>query len=227
MYIKCFCGALFDKQQMKSSHYRTCSRFKNKFKDIDAKIGFQIKCYIDNLDKSSSNEYVNGLLLLQFFIKRYINLIGEKIKENTTQYQFTFNQAQNDILKNKSDIKMLDLQKSSSSKINNLHKFRNRSRDSKMNQSNLNRTQLNEIYEEIDNNSKPVYEYCQKVYQKDSNFDEDLLKAMSYSISALTTRECFLIATKNSNKLIKSSAGDENQLYNFKFNDTNLFVLLY
>ena len=82
-YIECFCEKRFNKKQMFSSHFINCLKCRHKFKNIDSKISRAIKKFIDNLDKSNENQYINGLLLLKIFLKKYINLVKEIINKNT------------------------------------------------------------------------------------------------------------------------------------------------
>ena len=225
MNLRCFCGNLFDEQAMKSFHYKTCAQFKNKFKDVDKKIGISIKHFVENLKR---DETINGLFLLEFFLKRYISLVEEIIQKNNTEEKLTFNVVKNEVNKTAEVIKDLGMQKYSSSKLDKLKHSNRRQSPSLKKSMKTGLEEITEANEEKDNTKKKIYEYCKKVYQKDSNFDENLVKVMSYSLSSLTSRDCFLIISKNNqNDKIITSVDDKTEFYGIKYNDTNFLVLLY
>ena len=80
--FKCFCEATYNYDQMKNGHYRQCEKFKERFGEIDKSISESIKNYVELLDPLNKQDYNNGLLLLKFILKRYVNLIGKLYKEN-------------------------------------------------------------------------------------------------------------------------------------------------
>ena len=98
-YIKCFCEKIF-KNDLLSSHFMNCVKIKDKFRDLDKKISRAIKKYVDNLDNINKNEYINGLFLLNFFFKRYINLVEEIILKNIKEKDIKSNLGNKEI-KNK------------------------------------------------------------------------------------------------------------------------------
>ena len=226
-YYSCFCGKTFDKQEMKSSHFRDCQTFKNKFKGLDEKLSRSIKKFVENLDKLNYKDYVDGLLLLKFFLKRYVNLIGDLITKNIKKNDHQYNKVSSQF-KNNVDINII--QKSESSNLDNI---KEKKRDNSPELSVVrNFTNSDKNFIGIGNNKDKTFEkiinYCEKVYKKDTNFDEELLNIMSYSLSALTSKECFLVVSNdNQNKRLITRSDDKRKFYGFKYKDTDFFVLLY
>ena len=80
--FECFCERKYNYDQMKNDHYRKCEKFKERFTEIDKSISNCIKNYVELLDPLKVADYNNGLLLLKFILKRYVNLIGKLYREN-------------------------------------------------------------------------------------------------------------------------------------------------
>ena len=81
---------------------------------------------------------------------------------------------------------------------------------------------------ELSDEEDLIQDYCKKVSEKTNDFDESLIKVMSDSISALTSRDCFVMVSKNikDGNLIFSE--DEDKIfYSFNIKETNFYVLLY
>ena len=95
--IECFCGKKFSKKQMFSSHFSECQKIKNKFKGLDTKISRAIKKFVDNLDNSNEKEYMNGLLLLELFFKKYVYLLKEIINKINKVTNSKFNLSNKEI----------------------------------------------------------------------------------------------------------------------------------
>ena len=90
-YVECFCENKFNEKQMLSSHFFECPKIQGKFKNLDFKISRAIKKFVDSLDKSNERKYINGLLLLKLFLKKYINLVNEIINKNKKENVLTNN----------------------------------------------------------------------------------------------------------------------------------------
>ena len=222
MYFICPCENIFEKNDMKS-HYRQCEDFKKNFDSINKNISGAIKHYIDNLNVNNKVDYVNKLNLLEFLFKRYVNLIREKINQKITDDDLKFTNAQNSINQNNEIINNLNLQKyKSSNLINHIYST---PKNSNGIQKNYSFPKLQKIPEKADITFQKISDYCEKINENNTTYDEELIKIMSYSISALTSRECFLMFTQNS-KLI-TSEDEQRQFYNFNFKDINFFVVLY
>ena len=226
-YFACFCGKAFGKQEM-DSHFRNCPKFKKKFKGLDEKFSRSIKKYVDNLNILDNKEYINGLLLLKFFFKRYVNLVADIIKKNIKENDFTFNLVSNEMKKNKKDINLAIPKFDSSNLAINNNKKREESPDLQL----LRKYSIldeNLVGGNIkDNTFETIFNYCERVYKNDSNFDEDLLKVMSDRISALTSKECFVFVTNDDQDgKIVTKIDDKRKFYGFKYKEMNFYVLLY
>ena len=226
-YFSCFCDKLFGEQEM-DSHFRNCPKFKKKFKGLEEKVSRSIKNYVDNLNISDNKKYINGLLLLKFFLKRYVNLLADIIEKNIKENDFTFHLVSNEMKKNKNDIN-LEFPKYDSSNLGlNNNKKRKKSPDLQLLRKN---TILDEnlIGRNIkDNTFEIIFKYCERVYKNDTNFDEDLLRVMSYSLSALTSKECFVIVTNdNQDQKVVTKIDDKRKFYGFKYKEKNFYILLY
>ena len=79
-----------------------------------------------------------------------------------------------------------------------------------------------------DNTFEIICKYCERVYKNDTNFDEDILRVMSYSLSALTSKECFVIVTNdNQDQKVVTKIDDKRKFYGFKYKEKNFYILLY
>ena len=226
-YFLCFCGKRFEKKVMKSSHYRECPQFKIKFKDLDDKISRTIKRYVDSLDQTKDKEYIDRLLLLKFFLKRYVDLVGELIKKNIKKDEQQYDLSNNQFISKK----WVNVEIKKFESYNPEH-IKNKKRDKSQESLNRKLSILDNNFAEFgnikDKTFEKIFDYCEKVYEKDTNFDEELLNVMSFSLSALTSKECFLIVSNdNQNKRLLTRSDDKRKFYGFKYKDTNFFVLLY
>ena len=95
-YYKCFCNEEYDLSQMKI-HFKKCYRFKNEFDNLEKILSNSIKKFVDKLNSSDQERFINGLFLLKFFLKRYVNLIAQKINNNIKESHFIMNRAKNNI----------------------------------------------------------------------------------------------------------------------------------
>ena len=226
-YFSCFCDEVFDKQKM-DSHFRNCPKFKKKFKSLEDKVSRSIKNYVDALNILDNKEYIHGLLLLKFFLKRYVNLVADIIEKNIKENDFTFHLVSNEMKKNKNDINLAFPKFDSSNLGLNNNKKREGSPDLQLLRKN---TILDEnlIGRNIkDNTFEIIFKYCERVYKNDINFDEDLLKVMSYSLGALTSKECFVIVTNdNQDQKVVTKIDDKRKFYGFKYKEKNFYILLY
>ena len=152
--------------------------------------------------------------MIKFFLKRYVNLIAKKIV-------FLLNRAKNNISSNINNYDTLDIQKFKSFGV-------------------LNTTQKlvpeknNSIYENKkeninskDNTFNLIEKYCNEVLEKDSKLDEELLTVMSYTISNLTYRKCFICVSGNDSILgLKKSNDDDHKVYCFPSKNKSVYFLV-
>ena len=212
------------------SHSKECKYFIKKFVDIDKKISRSIKYFIDNIDKSDNNNYINDLSVLQFFLKRYLDSIEEKIKTIIKKRNSMDNNIKNQIFSNKNINSNYTKSIPISSSFPPLNNNQSSSLGFKQDIGSQNYIFpiTNESIKTNDNTFNSICNYCEKVYQQDSNFDKDLLKVMSYSIGALTSKECFIaICQTLQNDKVVISSDDGKKFYSFKYFDTNFLVILY
>ena len=80
-HYKCFCNKKFDPDGMKT-HFKKCNHFQIEFNDIEKSLSTSIKKFVDKMNLSDQEMLINGLTLLKFFLKRYVNLIAQKINNN-------------------------------------------------------------------------------------------------------------------------------------------------
>ena len=80
----------------------------------------------------------------------------------------------------------------------------------------------NEIKDEKD----ILYNYCKDIYNTNPIYNEDLLNKMSCNISELTSKECYLMISKNDKEYDKLNNQDRSdrvaKLYNFYKNKTSM-----
>ena len=67
--INCLCGKIFNKHKFKN-HYKKCSLFIQRFKELDMKISFLLDKYLYNKE---------NIFLVRYMFERYIELIDRKI----------------------------------------------------------------------------------------------------------------------------------------------------
>ena len=225
----CFCHKSFTYNQMKSSHFKECQDFKDQFKDIDETIEKSIRHFLDKIkrlheDSNNKNERKkydqNGLKLLKFFLKRYVNLIGNLINANNNDIKNTRSvKIRSESNFNKKD---LNVEKQISAKQQHLI--------IKKDLLDLVESKSHKNIRENISEKDIVFEYCKEVYNTNPDFDETLLNMISYSISSLTSKECILIVTNNDNERnnpVKISDTEDYILYDFPISDTKFYVILY
>ena len=69
--LKCVCGQQFLEEEF-GKHYTQCSLFKQQFKEFDTKFGELLKQY---------SEPKENLLIIEFLLKQYINVIEKKLRK--------------------------------------------------------------------------------------------------------------------------------------------------
>ena len=104
---KCLCNLYFSHDEMKR-HYKSCSKFQEEFRELDFKFSKAIENFVNKFDSSDNDARINGLLLIKFFLKRYVNLIAKKI---VNENGFLLNRAKNNISSNINNSDTLDIQK--------------------------------------------------------------------------------------------------------------------
>jgi len=224
---KCFCGNEFRYEQMKN-HYKECTNFKNQFREIDINISKSIKHFVDKISNSKDDDYMNGLFWLKFLIKRYVNLVGDLIKKGMPTYKINdknnekFNQIHNDFIK----IKPSDVNIKANNSINQKQLGVPRNNSSLDLGRQLTQANLNTIKESPDE-EELIRNYCNKVRDNTNAFDDNMIKIMSDSISALTSRDCFVMVKNKDEKLIIHNEDEDKMFYTFLVKDTNFYVLLY
>ena len=219
---KCLCNLYFSHDEMKR-HYKSCSKFQEEFRDLDFKFSKAIENFVNKFDSSDNDARINGLLLIKFFLKRYVNLIAKKI---VNENGFLLNRAKNNISSNINNSDTLDIQKFKSFGV--LNKIQELDVPEKNKQRN------NSIYENKkeninskDNTFNLIEKYCNEVLEKDSKLDEELLTVMSYTISNLTYRKCFICVSGNDSILgLKKSDDDDHKVYCFPSKNKSVYFLV-
>jgi hypothetical protein len=164
---------------------------------LDKNISSSIKRYVDKLS-TSTDEYLNNLYLLGFFLMKYVNLVHELIKKKDTNNKFILN------------LQGID----TTSKFNMMERTQY-----------YEFGQIKNLKEINGSEHKLIYNYCKNLYDKKPNFDNESLKAMELTISDITSRECFaMVAQKGS---LYFYEGDDKIFYKFKYKETDFYILLY
>jgi hypothetical protein len=195
--LKCFCDDEISYMDKKSSHFIICEKFRKEFKDINYIITRYIRRFYEG------DNTIKELELLKFFLKKYIMLINDlinKYKEQRNKNEIEFDKPIiekniNSILKVKSH---LDLKK----------------HEKQIFEEKINIDFKNEIKDEKD----ILYNYCKDIYDTNPIYNEDLLNKMSFNISELTSKECYLMISKNDKE-------EENSISQILF--ISLFLLYY
>ena len=158
-----------------------------------------------------------------------MNLVGDLIKKGMPTYKINdknidqFNKAQNNIIQNKHSINNNIKAKSSYNQNQSNIPRNNSSLDlgRQLTQANLNTIKESPDEEEL------IRNYCNKVRDNTNAFDDNMIKIMSDSISALTSRDCFVMVKNKDEKLIIHNEDEDKMFYTFLVKDTNFYVLLY
>ena len=83
---------------------------------------------------------------------------------------------------------------------------------------------------EIKNEKDILYNYCKDIYDTNPIYNEDLLNKMSFNISELTSKECYLMISKNDkeeeNSIIEDNNNNKN-VYNFIIGIIKFYIILY
>ena len=206
--LKCFCDDEISYMDKKSSHFIICEKFRKEFKDINYIITRYIRRFYEG------DNTIKELELLKFFLKKYIILINDlinKYKEQRNKNEIEFDKPIiekniNSILKVKSH---LDLKKHEKQKI-----------EEKINI---------DFKNEIKNEKDILYNYCKDIYDTNPIYNEDLLNKMSCNISELTSKECYLMISKNDKEEENSIIEDNNNknVYNFIIGVIKFYIILY
>ena len=217
---KCFCGIIITYDQMKK-HYRVCTAFKNKFREIDTNISKSIKHFVDKISYPDKKEdYANELFLLKFLIKRYVNLVGDLIKKSSYENNYSLERARNNINENSS------LNITSNKSVNQKQQLNIKGNYSSLDlEKQYTQPAFNAVKESSDEEFKLIHDYCEKVSKKTTNYDDNVIKVMSDSISALTSRDCFVMVNNDGNLIV--SEDEDKIFYTININNNNFYVLLY
>ena len=219
-YYKCFCNEEYDLAQMKT-HFKKCYRFKNEFDDLEKILSNSIKKFVDKLNSSDQERFINGLFLLKFFLKRYVNLIAQKINNNIKESHFIMNRAKNNIKINNTN---LDFKKFVSFDIPKKQVIEEKNKLRLTMYKNNNEFQNKKSKDKTFNT---IREYCEEVFENDSNFNQDDVNVMSYVISSLTYRKCFLgISNQNFYKELAKSCDEDHKVYCFECKGNYILVVL-
>ena len=194
--LQCFCGSSINLNEF-SAHYRKCWEFKSTFKDLDKSIASSIKRYVDKCN--STEDYLNKLYLLGFFLMRYVNLVHELIKKKDKYDKFI------------PALQGIDI----TSKFNMVERTQY-----------YDFAQIKNLKEINKAERGLIYNYCKNLYDKNPNFDnKSSLKAMELTISDITSRECFVMVAQNNSLYFYE--GDDKIFQKFKYKDTDFYILLY
>ena len=215
--FECFCERKYNYDQMKNDHYRKCEKFKERFTEIDKSISNCIKNYVELLDPLKVADYNNGLLLLKFILKRYVNLIGKLYRENNKnendeQKRFNYNPKKNisaelpkiDNSFNNLGVTQFDI-------IHNNIPFTNIS-------NNKNNISINSNISPIESNNmnKDETDIINKYYEKINEYNNtknklDNLDLIEKNLSNLLLNDCFVFTVDDSGTIKFATNGDTNK----------------
>ena len=215
--FECFCETKYNYDQMKNGHYRQCEKFKERFGEIDKSISESIKNYVELLDPLKVADYNNGLLLLKFILKRYVNLIGKLYRENNKnendeQKRFNYNPKKNisaelpkiDNSFNNLGVTQFDI-------IHNNIPFTNIS-------NNKNNISINSHISPIESNNmnKDETDIIKKYYEKINEYNNtknklDNLDLIEKNLSNLLLNDCFVFTVDDSGTIKFATNGDTNK----------------
>ena len=235
--FKCFCEATYNYDQMKNGHYRQCEKFKERFGEIDKSISESIKNYVELLDPLNKQDYNNGLIMLKFILKRYVNLIGKLYKENNKnenendfQKGFNFNLTKNisaDLPKidnsfNNLGVTQIDI-------IHHNNQFTNISNNKNFVSNNLNISQI-----ESNNMNKEEMDIIYKYYEKINEYNNmknklDDLDLIAKNISNLLLNDCLVFTVDDSGEIKFATNADidkyDTKFYKCKIDDKRLYAI--
>ena len=216
---------------MKNGHYRQCEKFKERFGEIDKSISESIKNYVELLDPLNKQDYNNGLLLLKFILKRYVNLIGKLYRENNKnendeQKRFNYNPKKNisaelpkiDNSFNNLGVTQFDI-------IHNNIPFTNISN----NKNNIsNNSNISPI--ESNNMNKDETDIINKYYEKINEYNNtknklDNLDLIAKNLSNLLLNDCFVFTVDDSGTIKFATNGDTTKFYKCKIDDKWLYAI--
>ena len=225
--FECFCERKYNYDQMKNDHYRKCEKFKERFTEIDKSISNCIKNYVELLDPLKVADYNNGLLLLKFILKRYVNLIGKLYRENNKnendeQKRFNYNPKKNISaelsIKDNLDVTQVDI-------IHNNIPFTNISN----NKNNIsNNSNISPI--ESNNMNKDETDIINKYYEKINEYNNtknklDNLDLIEKNLSNLLLNDCFVFTVDDSGTIKFATNGDTTKFYKCKIDDKWLYAI--
>ena len=209
--FECFCERKYNYDQMKNDHYRKCEKFKERFTEIDKSISNCIKNYVELLDPLKVADYNNGLLLLKFILKRYVNLIGKLYRENNkneNDEQKRFNYPKKNIsaelpIKDNLSVTQFDV-------IPNNIPFTNISNNKNNISNNLNISQIES------NMNKDEKDIIKKYYEKINEYNNtknklDNLDLIEKNLSNLLLNDCFVFTVDDSGTIKFATKGDTNK----------------
>ena len=217
---KCFCSNTYNYDYMKKIHYTKCEKFKERFCEMDNAISKCIKQYIEKID--SSSDYINQLLILKFFLKRYVNLIGDIIqKENANNNNINLNPQNrlSDELIGVNKLQHFDsLSNEKANLMTQIEKIPSKTEIIDIKEVNMDKDEKDLIkgfYQEV-----PICSY------NDVTIDD--LRLMSKNISNLISTDCFVLCTKHSRGLIKfTTCDDDEKYYILQKDDIYFYVIFY
>ena len=226
--FECFCERKFNYDQMKNDHYRKCEKFKERFTEIDKSISNCIKNYVELLDPLKVADYNNGLLLLKFILKRYVNLIGKLYRENNKnendeQKRFNYNPKKN----NSAELPIRDNNLGDTQVVfihNNIpftnipNNKNNMSGDSGI--SEIESKNMNEDETDI------IKKYYEKINEYNNTKNKlDNLDLIEKNLSNLLLNDCFVFTVDDSGTIKFATNGDTTKFYKCKIDDKWLYAI--
>ena len=207
--LKCFCDDEISYIDKKSSHFIICEKFRKEFKDINYIITRYIRRFYEG------DNTIQELELLKFLLKKYIMLINDLINKYKEQ------RNKNEIVFDKPIIEK---------NINSILKVKSHL-DLKKHEKQIFEEKINiDFKNEIKNEKDILYNYCKDIYDTNPIYNEDLLNKMSCNISELTSKECYLMISKNDkeeeNSIIEDNNNNKN-VYNFIIGIIKFYIILY
>ena len=226
--FECFCERKYNYDQMKNDHYRKCEKFKERFTEIDKSISNCIKNYVELLDPLKVADYNNGLLLLKFILKRYVNLIGKLYRENNKnendeQKRFNYNPKKN----NSAELPIRDNNLGDTQVVfihNNIpftnipNNKNNMSGDSGI--SEIESKNMNEDETDI------IKKYYEKINEYNNTKNKlDNLDLIEKNLSNLLLNDCFVFTVDDSGTIKFATNGDTTKFYKCKIDDKWLYAI--
>lgn len=226
--FECFCERKYNYDQMKNDHYRKCEKFKERFTEIDKSISNCIKNYVELLDPLKVADYNNGLLLLKFILKRYVNLIGKLYRENNKnendeQKRFNYNPKKNNsaelpIRDNNLGVTQVDIIHINIPFTNISNNKNNMSGDSGISQ-----IESNNMNEDETDIIKKYYEKINEYNNTKNKLDD--LDLIAKNLSNLLLNDCFVFTVDDSGTIKFATNGDTTKFYKCKIDDKWLYAI--